>query len=300
MKRNNPFQAIILAVIMALTGCSAVNPKEETSILDLSSSESFNANEETETVGLTGEIETESGEEKEKLLLTLWCMALQYLEGMGLRDENQENRWRGQYEVEVCLRDFSLKEEMYRMDFAYPKVGKCSYTFWWPEYISDRSIYYDTADKYLQSVYNGESIYSSITEARRESILQIVGQVLNEAYEQADRFLDNVYPYTYHMLWGSVLEMAGRLYQENTGGIVGCFAGQAYLMEFDFQTLTGIFWVCLENETPVHITMKFTNQDCGVYTFQINDTRLVENELSNAWLGLKFDLETSLTTGDLR
>lgn len=290
--------AMIIVSALLLTGCSSEMGSEETAGPGRSSMEGVI--DETETTEAeendTQEMETDDPIVKEAMVSALWVKSLQVLE-MQASQSDEENCWERTYEVETHLKKFNLSAYKYILRVIYPERKMSVVTFHWPDYVKDISEYYEQAVEYLDMNFDGDSEYNAqsswITNARRESMLKVSGEIRNEMYEQSNLFLDNLYPYTYYALWGSVLKVAGEQHLENKGSILGKFSGQAYMMNFDFDTLTGTFWICLDEAEPVQVSMRFHNRDCYAYFLEINDVVWDETVPDSAWLGLKFDLETS-------
>lgn len=319
--------AILLATAMFLNGCSNVSSKDETKLQtehDLEVSTEGEANVQTEsgvTDGADAETNTEEKCEstenaventknanengklpivnpilKEEIVNSLWVLILQTMERFA-SDSNGADCWERTYEVEIHLKEFDLSKTHYIFRLIYPNKKMNTVDIYWPDNIKDVEKYYDRADEYLQVYLADERDYqpqsSWITYARRESIMQIKGVIKNESYEQSGLFVDHLDPYTYYSLWGSVLKVAGEHYLEYAENVLGRFSGKLYMTNFDFETLTGTFWICVDDINPIEVTMRFHNQDCYAYFLEVNDTVWTDSVSDNAWIGLSFDLETT-------
>ena len=239
--------------------------------------------------------------EKEFMLRTLWGKMLKEIDATSASIEDN-NDWNRTYEVEAYLRNFTMDEFEYGIELVYPETAMVSYVYYWPDYIQNVRECYREADTKLQVAYDGKLEYelaiknSYISKALDESVLQVTGQVINESYADADIFIEGIRPYTAYAMWGSVLEVAGQLYQENSGTILGELAGKAVMTNFDVETLTGTYWICLDDAEPVQAVLKFANYDCVKYTLDVNEAAVFDaSELEQGWMGLEFDLFTTQT-----
>lgn len=319
---------VVLSVLL-LTGCSVFLPSvKETETFDYSEhgTEATTEAMVDETMDLEGskgeettdepeEKETPSTEgvateklvadsvEKEYLLKVLWKKMLQRLDSAA-PNVGDSTDWNRTYEAEVHLHNFSLDTIKYGIHLIYPKSFIKTFVEFWPEDISDVRAEYRNADEKLQAILDEKLEYeegndfvdSRIESFREQSELHVSGKVTNVSYEQADLFIEGIKPYTAYMMWGSVLQVAGGLYDENNGTILGNLSGKAVMTAFDFDTVTGTYWICLTGEEPVQVVVDFTNLDCGVYTSEINSATVFdEAELESAWIGIEFDLCTTQT-----
>lgn len=328
MKRVKP-AALLLLSLLILNGCSVSPRPAETSSSAYSADDEIQSSEiavageketpsetvsESEMPSETAEEPSKSGQaeapealradspEKEFLLRALWGKLLQRIDSGAPDQDNCEicTDWDRTYEVKAFLEDFTLDTFKYGLSMAYPEHYISSYILFWPDNITDVREVYQTADEEysMGTYYEGSGDYAAdspwISKCEEESILQITGQVTNEAYALADKLIEEIKPATAYRMWGSVLQEAGRLYQEAFGTILGKFAGKAVLMNFDFEAIAGTYWICLDGCDPVLVTLTFLNGDCGEYTVEINgEASFNETELENGWMGIKFDLTTT-------
>lgn len=315
MKKRFGLVWMLVAVMILLSGCGMELPWEETAgsktaeeteadedvTPEKTEGESAATGSATEQTGETDEDETEmlvsDSPVKEWMLSYLWKDMLQQLDRSAKAAEKLD-QWDRSYDVEALLEDFDPERTKYGTRYVYPRTKIASWTVYWSDNITDVSESYEEAENLLQYVYENFECYLDdnewLTKTREESILRIIGQVSNETYDQGYRFTDNVGKYSYHGMWGAVLEIMGGMYQENTGSFLGKFAGDAYLMEFDFETLIGTFWLCMEGQEPVQVQVTYANKDCMRYTFQIcEDAVWNASEPDSAWLGLEFELVTT-------
>ncbi|MBQ6876529.1 MAG: hypothetical protein IJN46_09920 [Lachnospiraceae bacterium] len=307
---------LCLIFIVQLCGCSVFSQNADSeSVIGSSENETVSDEvdaskgeetteepEETEspsTEGVTTEKLIADSVEKEYLLKVLWGKMLQQFDGMA-PNVGDSTDWSRTYEAEVHLHDFSLDTFKYGIHLIYPESIMASYIYYWPDYITDVRVAYREADEKLQPILDEKMEYiegsSWITSAREQSELHVSGKVTNISYEQADLFIEGIKPYTAYMMWGSVLQVAGDLYEQNNGTILGNLSGKAVMTAFDFDTVTGTYWICLTGEEPIQVVVDFVSLDCGVYTSEINSTAMFnEAELESAWIGIEFDLCTTQT-----
>ena len=298
------FALVVLSVFL-LTGCSVSLPLgKETETIEYSDevTEEKSTNETIETVEsteanssieTTEEVIVSDSPEKEALLSILWGKLLQEIE-MSIPGDDQ---WTRDGDVEATLKNYDLNTYKYLVTVIYPKEKWKSIIWDWPNYITDVAANYKDAEQYLGYNYAGKHDYMENDEEllarKQESVIQIVGKIKTEEYEDAGKFVDNLYPYYYPYMWGSVLREAGELFETLTEGIYGRMIGKAYMTDFDFNTLTGKYWICLENQTPMQISLTFANRDCKEYSIAVNkEAVLSDSVLENAWIGMVFDLST--------
>ena len=319
MKKIKMITAFFTLVAL-LCGCS-IFPRNANISSDIASSldelisDEDVATEGNETKTETNETEALSSEEvpaeslvadsveKEYLLKVLWRKMLQRLDGAA-PNVGDSTDWNRTYEAEIHLHNFSLDTIKYGIHLIYPKSIIKTFVEFWPEDISDVRAEYRNADEKLQAILDEKLEYeegndfvdSRIASFREQSELHVSGKVTNISYEQADLFIEGIKPYTAYMMWGSILQLAGGLYEQKNGTILGNLSGKAVMTAFDFDTVTGTYWICLTGEEPVQVVVDFVNLDCGVYTSEINSTAVFdEAELESAWIGIEFDLCTTQT-----
>ena len=310
---------LCLIFIVQLCGCSLFSRNADgESVIGSSSDEPTTAeetaSEEIETVADTTEtVETEPSSseeapagplvansvEKEYLLKVLWRKMLQCLD-VDAPNVEADTDWNRTYEAEAHLKNFTLDTYKYVIRLGYPKTRMSAFVYFWPDYITDVRAVYKEANERLQCVLARQTGYSDYTswikEAREDWELHVHGQVINVPYAQADRFIEGIKPYTAYEMWGSVLEVAGNLYDQNNGTILGNLSGKAVMTDFDFETVTGTYWICLTGEEPVQVVLDFVNQGCGVYKWEtISGSVFKEAEVESSWLGIEFDLCTTQT-----
>lgn len=237
--------------------------------------------------------------EKKVLLETLWGIMLQGIDASAPCSENN-SEWDRRYEVEAYLDDFTLESFEYLVGYIYPGAVMSSYVYYWPDYIEDVKTSYQRAAQELQTVFEGKVEYVSesawIEERKETSALQIKGEVINKSYEMANLFIEGIKPYTAYQMWGSVLRVVGELYQERNGTILGTLAGEVTMTYFDFETWSGTYWVCLDDDKPVWIEVDFKNKDCSRYTTEITEATESDGAaVENCWLGIEFELVTTQT-----
>ena len=305
---------LMIALIVQLCGCSLFSRNADgESVIGSSSDEPTTAEETageetetdaTETEPISSE-EVSAGPlvadsvEKEFLLKVLWGKMLQRIDA-AVANMNEETDWNRTYEAEAHLRPFTLDSYKYAIRLSYPEKLMAAYVYNWPDYIVDVKAAYKDANEKLQYGLDSKMGYSKtsswIREAREDWELHVYGQVTNVPYAQADRFIEGIKPYIPYEMWGSVLEMAGILYDQNNGTILGNLSGKAVMTDFDFETVTGTYWICLTGEEPVQVMLDFVNQGCGVYKWEmISGSVFNEAEVESSWLGIEFDLCTTQT-----
>lgn len=281
----------IAVMAMLLTGCAG-SPRNEDTDAAVSPEETVGQT----TVSEAGETADADDRQYNDICAVLWGYLLQRMDGLApISDGKTEWEWNREYEAEVLLQDFAVGNSRYSAILIYPPDDMNGISLRWESGVSDAEIY---AAEYPEFNFSGSNSYEegdeAIAEARGQSALRITGKVKSETYEQGNQFTDHLYPYFYYLMWGSVLREAGNLYRESSGGIWGQFTGSAYMMKFDFETLTGYYVICLEGEEPVQVELTFANQDCRTYTMRKTyPEQFGEEERKDAWMGLTFDLTTA-------
>ena len=290
---------LILLGVLYLSGCSSSNSEDkEIGWSTMNGEDTEITVEETASIENTTDKNTytEDAQIKENILSTYWKMLLQETDSLSPGN----SLWNKDYDVEAYLENFDLNMYRYTGTLVYPEKAWYGFVWYWPDYIEDIRESSFEAEKYIQYHYAGKREYESQSEElvlrKKESVLQICGHTKKCTYAEAGRFVDNLYPYNYSGVWGSVLKEAGALFEKHTGSYLGNMVGKAYMMNFDFGTLTGTFWICLENQEPVQVILTFENRDCDKYVVEISENnRVSDGAEDNAWLGMEFDLVTTRT-----
>ena len=219
------------------------------------------------------------------------------------RDENVRHQFNERYDVEMVLEAFKYMDS-YSVSALYNGETVADFAWGWASYAwTDGLISYENVDEdYFSWYYNysGEP-YSGLYQeqylkAKDNSVIQISGSIETESFEAGEAFIRDTAPYSFYKMWGTVLSEAGDLWQRfrEINTYIGRMAGEVYMMSFDVENLTGIYWICLEGKSPVELTVKFENRDGGKQWAMFKVLKeWPENIQGEALMKMTFDLTTS-------
>lgn len=214
----------------------------------------------------------------------------------------QEDPFNESYNVEMILKSFDYIDDAYNVYVLYNDRVMAEFYWHWtnsawiegsmnPQNVdTDRFSYY-----YL---YAGEPCTGwcegQYLDAKENTALQITGSVKKESYTQDEVFINSSYHYQWS--WGTMLRIAGDLWQRFNGDYLGQMVGEVYMTSFDVETLTGVYWICLEGEAPVQLTMTL-NQIQGGFSSQIDTSAEWSEDIpSQTLMKMTFDLTMTANT----
>lgn len=206
------------------------------------------------------------------------------------------------HDVEMILESFDYIDSAYSVSALYNSETVADFYWHWTDSVwTEGSMSYQNVDTDCFDIYynySGEPYSGWYQEeylrAKENSVLQISGSVGTEVYEAVDFFVRS--PYYYSQIWGTVLREVGDLWQRFNGDYLGQMVGEIYMESFDAETLTGVYWICLEGEVPVQLTATM-NQIQGGFDLQFDvSAEWSEGILSQALMKMAVDLTTTAST----
>ncbi len=237
-----------------------------------------------DTDGLLGE----NFEGKDELLSTFWRLTLKNVydgsdEMLSLNPE---------YHISACIQDFTKYSipDVYVDLFYNWSIRQAGGAYCWGK----DGIYFTWM---IPEKFDFDE--GTYRDSVNESAVLMDGTVTKSWNEEFQKIMDNEarkrsIPY----LCGTMLEIMGQRYLDQTGSIYGDLKAELYLTDSDFSTglLDGEFWLCASEEKPVRVLFGY-QEPCGnidaSYTFTIDEESELTAEITeNAYLRMEIDLTT--------